>query len=162
MLLGIYLVTTAISWATIIIVSKSCEKRLERKGYKQIKQKKSFIENVASSMSTIFKASLPVYNILNACVILFMGDKVYDELEKELLERGSIYIPKENNVNTQPEMKSMTLEKTNNVQKDNTVKKYEDMSIDEKIAYLEREKQSLLSQQTNQGPVLKRTNNYSR
>ena len=70
MLLNIYLGTTAISWATVFIFSAACEKKLTREGYKFVKEKKSLSEKIATFISNVFKVSIPVYNILNAIVIL--------------------------------------------------------------------------------------------
>lgn len=176
MLLNIYLGTTAVSWTTVFILSAACEKKLKREGYKFVKL--SFTEKLASFISTAFKCSIPIYNIINTIAILCMGDKLYEYVEDELLEEGKIYMPKDEPANTQPEMESSPFEKeqnnTDSIQKVNAEKKYEDMSVEEKMAYLEREKEILLRQKASvsdeslsenlgqQGPVLKRTFNPRR
>ena len=87
-------------------------------------------------------------------------------------------MPKDEPANPQPEMESSPFEKeqnnTDSIQKVNAEKKYEDMSVEEKIAYLEREKEILLRQKASvsdeslsenlgqQGPLLKRTFNPRR
>ena len=171
MLLNVYLGTTVASWVTILIFSTACEKKLKREGYKFVKQKKSFAEKLASFISTLFKSSIPVYNIINAIVIICMVDKFYDYIKDKLLERGIIYMPQDKSVNTQPEMESTTFENTDTIQKVNVEKKYEDMSFEEKMTYLEREKEILLRQKAStsdeslsenlseQGLTLKRTFN---
>ena len=177
MLLNIYLGTTAVSWAIAFIFSVVCEKKLKRKGYKFVKPKKSFTERLASFISTAFKGFIPIYNISCIIVILWMGDKYYEHIEKKRLEEGTIYMPKDEPANTQPEMESSPFEKEQNntgIQEGNAEKKYEDMSVEEKMAYLEREKEILLRQKASvsdeslsenlgqQGPVLKRTFNPRR
>lgn len=178
MLLNIYLGTTAVSWATVFIFGAACEKKLKREGYKFVKPKKSFTEKLASFISTAFKGSIPIYNIINTIAILCMGDKLYEYMEDKLLEEGKIYMPKDEPANPQPEMESSPFEKeqnnTDSIQKVNAEKKYEDMSVEEKMAYLEREKEILLRQKASvsdeslsenlgqQGPVLKRTFNPRR
>lgn len=172
MLLNIYLGTTAVSWAVVFIFSVACGKKLKREGYKIVKEKKSFVEKLASFISTAFKGSIPIYNIINAIAILCVGDKFYEHMVDKLLESGKIYMPKDEPANIQPEIESSPFEKeqsnTESIQKVNCKRKYEDMSVEEKMAYLEREKEMLLRQTTSisdeslsenldqQGPVLKR------
>ena len=150
MLLSIYLGTTAVSWVTFLLFSVAGEKKLKRDGYKFVKPKRTFIENLVWTMSIVFKASIPVYNIINATIVLCMGEKIYEYLEDRLLEEGKIYMSKDERANTQPEIKSSLFEKeknyTDGIQSRNVEKKYEDMSFEEKMAYLEREKEILLSQ----------------
>ena len=93
MLLNIYLGTTAINWITVFIYGTACDRKLKRKGYKYVEDKKTFSEKIADYVSTAFKLSIPVYNIINATVILCRGDKNYKIMEKQLLKEGKIYIP---------------------------------------------------------------------
>lgn len=173
MLLNIYLGTTAISWATILIYGVACKMKIKRDGYKSVDRKESFMETLASFISLVFKCSLPVYNIINAIAIIWMHDKFFDYMEAELLKNGEIYKLKDEPAGTQLEMESLQFEKeqnnTDSIQKVNE-KTYEDMLIEENIADLEKEKEPLLSQRVNisevkldqQGPVLKRTFNSKR
>lgn len=123
------------------------KKKLKRKGYKFVKENKSFAEKLSSFISIAFKGSIPVYNVINAIVILCMGDKLYDYMEKKLLEKGKIYMPKDEPENSESEMESSSSEiennNTNSVQKDSSEKKYEDMTLEEKLAYLKKEKEKL-------------------
>ena len=178
MLLNIYLGTTAVSWAIVFIFSAACEKKFKREGYKIVKQKKSFVEKLASFISTAFEGSIPIYNIINAIAILCMGDKFYEHVVDKLLEEGKIYMPKDEPANIQPEIESSPFENeqsnTDSIQNVNCEKKYEDMSVEEKMAYLEREKEMLLRQTASisdeslsenlgqQGPGLNRTINSRR
>ena len=95
MLLNIYLGTTAISWAVIFIFRAACQKNLKRKGYKFVKKKKSISEKIASFISNAFRGSIPVYNIINAFMLLWMGDKVFEYMEERMLADGEIYMPTE-------------------------------------------------------------------
>lgn len=178
MLLNIYLGTTAVSWAITFISSAASIKKLERKGYRFVKPKKSFAERLASFIRTAFIGSIPVYNIINSIYSLYDLYKLYEYIEEKLLEAGYIYMPKDEHANTLPKMESSSFEKeqnnTDSIQKVNGEKKYGDMSIEEKIAYLEREKEILLRRKASisdeslfenlgqQGPVIKRTFNPKR
>ena len=154
MLLNIYLATTAISWATIFISSAACVKKLKREGYKYIEEKKSISERIMTFISNVFKGSIPVYNILNTIIILCLGDKLYEFVEDKLLEQGKIYKPVAEELNDDCEDKSSKGENTNiyatSVQKTRTEKTYNEMTIEEKLAYLEQEKEMLMSQATPQ------------
>lgn len=154
MLLNIYLGTTAISWATTFIFSAACEKKLKKEGYKFVKEKKSLSEKVATFISTAFKSSIPVYNILNTIVILCMGDKLYGYMEDKLLEQGKIYKPTAEELNNDYESEILNEEKadtyTASVQKTRTEKTYDEMTTEEKLAYLQQEKEKLINQATPQ------------
>ena len=93
MLLKLYLGTTAASWITTGIYTFAAAERIKRKGYKFNTTKKSFAENLASIMSFVFIASIPVYNIINTFFVLCLGDKMLDEIEAKLLRKGEIYMP---------------------------------------------------------------------
>ena len=172
MLLNIYLGTTAVSWVIAFLFSAACEKKLKREGYKFVKPKKSFIEKLASFISTAFQGSIPIYNILNSIAILCMGDKFYEYMEEKLLEQGKIYKPKDEPVNTQTKIDTSTLERktkeneiilTDNDKKIND-KKINDMTDAERNDYLEREfgflfedKKTLSNDSLDQqGPVLRK------
>ena len=172
MLLNIYLGTTAISWATVFIFSAACEKKLKREGYKVVKEKKSISEKIASFISIAFKGSIPIHNILNTIAILCMGDKLYEYMEDKLLEQGKIYMPTEEMPSSEE-----TNTYTESIEKASTEKKYDEMTLEEKLAYLERERKILTGQsrtiveqpieedsvdkfdQEQQGPVLRKTMN---
>lgn len=150
MLLNIYLGTTAISWAITFIFSAACEKKLKREGYKFVKEKKSLSEKVATFISTAFKGSIPVYNILNTIVMLCMGDKLYGFMEDILLEKGKIYKPIAEELNNDCESEIFDEEKadtyTASAQKTRTEKTYDEMTTEEKLAYLQQEKEKLINQ----------------
>lgn len=154
MLLNIYLGTTAISWATTFIFSTACEKKLKREGYKFVKENKSLSEKVATFISNAFKGSIPVYNILSTIIILCMGDKFYGYIEDKLLEQGKIYKPIAEELNNDYESEILNEEKadtyTASVQKTRTEKTYDEMTTEEKLAYLQQEKEKLINQATPQ------------
>lgn len=148
MLLNIYLGTTAISWATVFIFSAACKKKLKREGYKFVKEKKSISEKIASFMSVAFKGSIPVYNILNTIAVLCMGDKLYGYMEDKLLSEGEIYMPTEEIPSSEDEFSPSEGTKiyTESIEKTSTEKKYDEMTLEEKLAYLEREREILTGQ----------------
>ena len=167
MLLNIYLGTTAVSWVIAFLFSAACEKKLKREGYKYVETNKSFEEKLAYFISTAFKGSIPIYNILNSIAILCMGDKFYEYMEEKLLEQGKIYKPKDEPVNTQTKIETSTLErktKENEIILADNDKKINDMTDAERNDYLEREfgflfedKKTLSNDSLDQqGPVLRK------
>lgn len=148
MLLDIYLGTTAISWATVFIFSAACVKKLKREGYKFVKEKKSISENIASFISAAFKGSIPIYNIFNAIYMLCVGDKIYEYMEDELLKNGKIYMPTEEMPSSKDEFlpREETKIYTESMEKVSTEKKYDEMTLKGKLAYLKHEREILIGQ----------------
>lgn len=103
---------------------------------------KSFIEMLACFISIIFKCSIPVYNIINTIITLCMCDDVYEYVDAGLLEKGKIYMPNDEPMEKQSVVDSFQFEKeqdkTDSIQKVYE-KKYDDILIEEKLTYFERE-----------------------
>ena len=142
MLLNIYLGTTVISWIVTIIFSIASDKKIRRDGYKFVVEKKSVSEKIANLLSTLFWGSIPIYNILNTIFVLFIGDKVYEHVKDDLLDKGKIiYMPtEERSINEESKTN------TEDIEKASIDKKYDEMTLEEKLAYLEQERELLLSQ----------------
>ena len=154
MLLNIYLGTTAISWVITLIFSAACRNKLKREGYKFVKKKKSFPEKTVTFISSAVKGSMPIYNILNTILMLYMGDKIYNYMEDKLLEHGEIYKSDEEKLNNNCESPVLNKVKddtcTANIQKTRTEKTYNEMTTEEKLTYLQQEKEKLINQITSQ------------
>ncbi len=174
MLLNMYLGTTAISWAIAFTFAVTCNKKLEKKGYKFV-EKKSILENITSFIPVVFKGSIPICNFISAITLLCMWDMFYECLEEGMLANGEIYMPTEET--TSSEEMSSPKEETNiyteNIENINLEKKYDEMTLEEKLAYLERERKRLNSlsraivqsieddskDKEQQGPVLRKIMN---
>ena len=148
MLLNIYLGTTAISWATVLLTSIATTNKLKRKGYTFVKENKSLSEKIMSYISTIFQASIPIYNILNTICILCMGEKVYDIMEEKLLKQGKIYIESDaNNVEDevlQERNVNLSFGRTNNI---TSCRSNSEMTNEEKLEYLKELRRNLSNNQ---------------
>lgn len=171
MLLELYLATTAISMSVTALAARAGKNYIERKGYKFVKEEKSAAERIVTYLSPLVINSIPVYNIVNSIVVLIKGDKLYDEIGEKLAKEGKIYIPNKEEKKKEQVVKSQSLERkksnTNNSQKIRTEKKYEDMSLEEKREYLEKQKAKIIREEAaikakQQGPVLKKTINTSK
>ena len=83
-----------------------------------------------------------------------MGDKFYEYMEDKLLEQGKIYKPIVEELNNDYESEILNEEKadtyTASVQKTRTEKTYDEMTTEEKLAYLQQEKEKLINQATPQ------------
>lgn len=150
MLLKIYLGTTAISWVTTFTFLTTYKKRLDREGYKFINERKSFSEKIAAFISTAFKCSIPVYNIINAVGVLLMGDNLYEFVKDKLLEYGMIYKPIAEKLNNDCESQILNEEKadvyTTSDKVTKTEKTYKEMTTEEKLVYLQQERERLINQ----------------
>ena len=135
-MLEIYLITTLISWATFGLFAASCTERMKREGYKGVKIKKSLSERFFENLSILFKISIPLFNIAAAIITFFSADKLYEGIKEKLLSEGKLEKIDEENNEEEIEF---------DIDKDTmNVKKYNDLSVEEKIDYLEKEKEHLL------------------
>ena len=121
MLLKIYLATTAINMVTVLVSSVATANKLKRDGYVFVKENKSLSEKIMSYVSTIFVASIPIYNVINTIFILCSGEKVYDIMEEKLLRTGKIYMAEDTedievvDENLQDSAVNLSSDKTKNV-----------------------------------------------
>jgi len=150
MLLGLYLGTTAFSWATIILYTKIFSDRLKKEGYEYKKSDKTIYEKVATSLSFVLKMSIPIINISLALVAIFNNiDKLYTEFKNNLLKDGDIELK------TSLEQKEFDNTEifvdadkiySETIDKPNVGKNYSEMTMEEKIKFLESERELLLQQ----------------
>lgn len=70
-----------------------------------------------------------------------MGDNAYEYIKIKSLEQGKIYKP----INNDCENKILN-ENTESIQKRRNEKTYEEMSVEEKLAYLKQEKEKLINE----------------
>jgi len=148
MLLNIYLGTTITSWVVNVIFGKAVQKKLSREGYRSVKDDRSIQEKIVNWMSIALKLSIPVYNIANAIVILCMLDKAYLCVEEELLKNGKIYKTNEKAINSDLEDAISNQNENDNVKEtaEQKTKLYNEMTNEEKISFLQNEREKLLKQ----------------
>ena len=135
MILNIWMGSTAVCWATISLFAVSCKQRILKEGYKPVESNKSLSEKILELLPEMIKASIPVYNVIVTFGVLFASENLYNDIKKTAIEEGWVYKTDEKDIETKK------VENTDNSKEEKT---YEDMSIDEKIEFLEKEKQSLL------------------
>ena len=156
MLLKIYFGTIIVSFIMDFFLSKSLNNDLKRKGYKFIKEKKSFSEKFASFISNNIQYFIPGFNVVFTLMIYLFLDEYYEKAEEILLRENKIYKPNEEEIkideNTNGKEKSIENNSiyTVNVKNTKPEKKYEEMSIEEKIVYLDQEKEKLIDQMKTQ------------
>lgn len=148
MLLNIYLGSIAISFSVTSIFEFACRKRFKREGYKSVYGKASFVEKFANLLSDLFICSIPGLNIIRTIYFLFRGyGEIYESLTKELLLDGKIYKPMEEKIDDNSKRKILEKEKFNNYT-EISKKTYDEMTIEEKLEYLQQEKEKLINQST--------------
>lgn len=132
MLFNIYLATTVASITIDFIKSFATRKNLLKKGYVFSKEQKD-----ANLFSTILNIVTPGLNVYNAYKLLTGDEK---RVEEELLRRGTIKKVEEKGT-TLGASTSMDIEKRDITKS----RSYEEMTVTEKIALLQAEKESLLN-----------------
>ena len=150
MLFGIYVGTTAISLFVTEIFSIIGKKKLQKKGYKIDKKKEKEQSNIGTFLRMVFRSLLPGYNILNAIALLCLHEKAFEYFEEELLKKDIIYKPQdeflENNLSENEQDDEETQDFSNNESKSFMEKSYEEMTPEEKLVFIELEKEKLTSQ----------------
>ena len=150
MLLKIYLGSTIINLSMIALTSVAYSKRLKREGYMFIKNDNSFPEKLLSLIKTVITASLPVLNTLNAISLIFIGETNYQKLKSKLISEGKIYIPVEHD----EELLKNTEEYFGENTKVKYKKTYNEMTLEEKLNFLEKEKERLIREANYQEDVI--------
>ena len=150
-ILGIYLGTVITSWAGFILYEKVSDARLDREGYID-KSESSIPEMIKDFIEIGIFLAIPIIKIVLASFALFSKarDQDYEEYKKEGIARGTIVKKDDAIIEAEKEirLKKDLLKRKNQalLNKIDTEKKaYSEMTADEKLIYLEREKAYLLS-----------------
>lgn len=127
-------------------------KKLKNQGYKEIKKKKSFIENFGYFLKNLLWFMIPVVNIAIASSLLkvLTDEKTFEDNKRKLLEQGVIeksdellakeeadILAKLEQENTRKSLDTMNIDIAN---------KYSMMSDEEKLAFLKKERDMILNQ----------------
>ena len=158
MLLKLYLATTIFSCSVFVTTWLACDKRLKREGYsfKNNHQNVSLPEKIISSIQTLLFLSIPmlipVFNITMTFRLITKFDEEYEEFVTNRIKEGKLYKIDEKELNGASEDKNLTINKPNSIvdeeSKNKKEKAYSEMTKEEKIAFLEREKRTLLGNST--------------
>lgn len=120
---------------------------LKIEGYECVNQERSFSEKLSSFLSITFKNFLPVINTFNVVYLLVKGfDGIYDDLLESGIKSGSLRKANADDVviNVSSTVKDSKL--SNKVTYSKTCKCYDDMSIQEKLRFLENERNNALNE----------------
>jgi len=137
---SIYLGTMAFFWSGLLLSATAARKRMKNEGYEEIKIKKSMAEEMIDLARILFYSAIPLVNIAIPLYVILTFDKCYEELVETYIEQGKI-IKKDYNEAQQEEVE-IDIESND---KENS-KKYSDLTNEEKLRVLEREKSILLSE----------------
>ena len=141
-LLLLYGVTTTISFGVYYLSTKAYNDYLERKGYEFVDGPKTPAELSFTIASYAFKAIIPGYNIYNAVQILWQGNKQFADMAFDDLKSGNIRkLTNEERIemHNQNHLENATIETQNN-----HPMQYSELTAEEKIAFLEKQKELLL------------------
>ena len=147
--LGIYAGTTIAGFLMEVIASKAMDERLEREGYTYTdKVEKGTAEKIQETLQVGLIMLIPVINFIFGCVVFFGTNSFYKSMLEDGLSDGSIRRKTEEEKEEQKIQKELKKTKTKikEVTKEVVINKpYSEMSNEEKLAVLEREKTFLLS-----------------
>lgn len=147
--LGIYAGTTIAGFLMEAIASKAMDERLEREGYTYTdKVEKGTAEKIQETLQVGLIMLIPVINFIFGCVVFFGTNSFYKSMLEDGLSDGSIRRKTEEEKEEQKIQKELKKTKTKikEVTKEVVINKpYSEMTNEEKLAVLEREKSFLLS-----------------
>ena len=147
--LGIYAGTTIAGFLMEVIASKAMDERLEREGYTYTdKVEKGTAEKIQETLQVGLIMLIPVINFIFGCVVFFGTNSFYKSMLEDGLSDGSIRRKTEEEKEEQKIQKELKKTKTKikEVTKEVVINKpYSEMTNEEKLAVLEREKSFLLS-----------------
>ena len=147
--LGIYAGTTIAGFLMEAIASKTMDERLEREGYTYTdKVEKGTAEKIQETLQAGLIMLIPVINFIFGCVVFFGTNSFYKSMLEDGLSDGSIRRKTEEEKEEEKIKKELKKTKTKikEVTKEVVINKpYSEMTNEEKLAVLEREKSFLLS-----------------
>ncbi|MBE6151426.1 MAG: hypothetical protein E7162_06415 [Firmicutes bacterium] len=147
--LGIYAGTTIAGFLMEAIASKAMDERLEREGYTYTdKVEKGTAEKIQETLQVGLIMLIPVINFIFGCIVFFGTNSFYKSMLEDGLSDGSIRRKTEEEKEEQKIKKELKKTKTKikEVTKEVVINKpYSEMTNEEKLAVLEREKSFLLS-----------------
>lgn len=147
--LGIYAGTTIAGFLMEAIASKAMDERLEREGYTYTdKVEKGTAEKIQETLQAGLIMLIPVINFIFGCVVFFGTNSFYKSMLEDGLSDGSIRRKTEEEKEEEKIKKELKKTKTKikEVTKEVVINKpYSEMTNEEKLAVLEREKSFLLS-----------------
>ena len=149
-ILGIYAATTLASYLLVGITEAAINKRLDREGYVDTTKDESTIEKIKSALEMAIVLAIPILNIAFSGFIFF-SSTTYDEILEAGLSKNTIrkktqeelFIEKEQNILKQEKNKNKNAK---DIEEQSRIKAYSEMTNEEKLIFLEREKNFLLSQ----------------
>ncbi len=148
-LLGIYAGTTIAGFLMEVIASKAMDERLDREGYTYSdKTKKGIAERLQETIQVGLIMLIPVINFIFGCVVFFGTNSFYKSTLEDGLSDGSIRKKTEEEKEEESRKKEQKKAKirVKEVTKEVVINKpYSEMTNEEKLAVLEREKAFLLS-----------------
>lgn len=113
-----------------------------------MKKKSSFSEILLSHLKSTFFAFLPVFNTLNAGYLLGKGldDDMYNDLLNKSFKEGIIRKASSDDVVVSVSSRVKDKSKNDDVSYSKNCKSYNDMTVQEKLKFLENERNSALDE----------------
>ena len=146
-LLGVYAGTTISAFLMDLITTKAMDERLEREGYTyNEKNKKGLAEKIREGIIVGSILLIPVINVILGFAMFFGYNSLYKSTLEDGLTDGSIRRKTEEEIEDQKNKKENKKSKVKEVVKEVVINKpYSEMTNEEKLAVLEKERAFLLS-----------------
>ncbi len=135
----LYIGTTIASWILMNIASKAIYSRLKEEGYEFIPKKKTKAEERQEKAKVILFMLLPVINILFSGFVTLAFDKAYEIVKESWIRDG-----KAKKIEKTEEKPKEDIEIDLNSKDMNKMRKYSELTNEEKLRILEEERKSLL------------------
>lgn len=166
---GLYVLTTAISGGVFYLTSKAYDGYLKRNHYISTTGEKKLAELNFEILSYAFKALMPGYNIYMAVKMLWDGPKQFEVQALESLKKGKIREMTDEEIENEEALESYELVDNNynntenetflvdatTIKQHSSVKSYNELTAEEKLAFLRQEQAFLLesSKEKKEAPV---------
>jgi len=132
-----YLASVGISIGGFELVNKAYYNYIEREGYTSKYLQRSNSEKVLAFLANNIVFCLPVLNLILIAIMIFTQEKLMQDTFNQQKYEGIVYIPEKEEELQEEEFETQEerLETATN-----QIKKYQDMTISEKLEYLRRER----------------------
>ena len=144
----LYKAVVALNWGLAVIGLNELEKKVKEEGYvyKDNKDISSFIDVIKGT----WPAYVPMLNLIYLFAFLIARKEIVNSIFKDDLANGEL-LRIEESVDEDKKEEALSMNKTfENVVDKKTGKSYDDMTFEEKIDFLEREREFLIATKTPQ------------
>lgn len=163
--MGIYIVTTILSWALLYDCAAGITKKYKKDGYIRVenKDKNKLSDSIYDWIKTILLLSTPILNILFALLVKLLKPYIIQTAIKNMKEEGKLFRNDPNEIidvkikdveenKTEEIIKDASINKSNNLNKE-----YDSVLSEDILEQLKQEREFFTKEQQNQTPEYENT-----